>query len=53
MVGAALSRECMAHECAPTEMSNILMSTYEASFHPDYWSVVDKRIVLFLDCAGK
>jgi hypothetical protein len=23
MVGAALSRECIAHECAPTEMSNM------------------------------
>jgi hypothetical protein len=22
MVGAALSRECIAHECAPTEISN-------------------------------
>jgi hypothetical protein len=22
MVGAALSRDCIAHECAPTEMSN-------------------------------
>ena len=34
MVGAALSRECIAHECAPTEMSNMsLIRTYEASFH--------------------
>ena len=23
MVGAALSRECIAHECAPTGMSNM------------------------------
>jgi len=23
MVGAALSRECIAHECAPTEISNM------------------------------
>jgi len=24
IVGAALSRECIAHECAPNEMSNML-----------------------------
>jgi len=23
MVGAALSRECIAHECAPTEIANM------------------------------
>jgi hypothetical protein len=29
MVGAALSRECIAHECAPSEIAN--MSGYKVS----------------------
>jgi hypothetical protein len=43
MVGAALSRECIAHECAPTEISN--MSGYKVSSqcHPGYWGFVDKH----------
>jgi len=82
MVGAALSRESITHECAPAEMSNMLntkidlrypltlspagrgktaifmvrgapkgheglMRTYEASFHPVYWSFVDKQDEFF------
>jgi hypothetical protein len=44
MVGAALSREFIAHECAPTEISN-MVRRYQASFHLGYWSFVDKQIV--------
>jgi hypothetical protein len=29
-----------------------LVRREQASFHPRYWSVVDKQIVLFLNCAG-
>ena len=32
MVGAALSRECIAHECAPTEMSNMFDEIATADF---------------------
>ena len=35
MVGAALSRECIAHECAPTEMSNMFDEDYHQN---DYYS---------------
>ena len=42
MVGAALSREFIAHECAPTEISN-MVRRYQASFHLGYWSFVDNH----------
>jgi hypothetical protein len=47
MVGAALSREYIAHECAPAEISNMIGGMHQAKFHPGYWSFVDKEIKKF------
>ena len=48
MVGAALSRECIAHECAPTEISNMADEKVASQFSSGYWSFVDKQMLLLM-----
>jgi hypothetical protein len=45
MVGAALRREFIAHECAPTKISNMFDENSCSGFHPGYWSFVDKQLI--------
>jgi len=48
LVGAALSRECIAHKCAPTEISNMSGEKVASQFSSGYWSFVDKQILLLM-----